>query len=127
VWLTVNGVTHSLPSGAVAIAMDDDLVVGWNPVSDVIGIGREAMGLEAAGIGATLPPDIRHTVVEVLDSETEAVIAQSDPLPAPISDWAYWREMNIFDHGSYETDLIFRVVQFDQAGRRRELGTVETT
>jgi len=124
--LIVNGVEHRAPSGPVTIADSDDLTVVWNPLSAVVGIGREAVGFEPAGFGATLAPDIRHTVVEILNPATGDVVSESAPLLAPISRWTYYHEMNVSDHGVYATALKLRVVQFDQVGRRLELGTIET-
>ena len=128
-YLIVNGATtYRDPSAPVAIASGDDLVVGWDPISQHAGIGNETIGNEHAGIGATLPHDIRYTVIEILDPSTGEVVATSDPLLPPTDELAYWSEDNIFDHdGSYETDMIFRVVQLDRSGRRTVIGTIETT
>lgn len=121
-------VIHDEPAAAVTIAADDKLRFEWQPVSGFVGIGREGIGQETAGFGGTLAPDIRQTTVQILDPVTEELVAESDPILQPTRVYTYTAAQNQADHGGvYATDMLIRIVQYDQQGRVAVIDEVETT
>jgi hypothetical protein len=127
VQLTVNASDEYTDfSAPITLAEDDDLLIEWNPISRFGGIGREPIGQEPAGIGASIADDCAYTVIEIRDI-AGALIVESDPILGTPR-WSYFREDNKQDHGgAYETDNQFRIVQVSRSARRREIGRIVTT
>jgi len=120
VLLTINDTTtytdFSLP---IEITAGDDLLIQWDPISRVAGLGREGLGIEPAGIGGTLAPDVRQSVIETLDPVSGDLVSQSEPIMSPTSQYLLIAPADV--------EMVVRIVQLDQVGRETEIGRFTTT